>query len=145
MELNSRIHKFLSYIGEPVTNEYVGNFYLMNDIKHERVHLFKDFTLSLMKLIMTTYMGDDVTTTSEQTNHFNWCWNKNINNFKLEGINFENKELYNYFLIFTEDIFYSIPDKDNPELRDNIFLLWDILFTYTSKKTEPDLEMLLKL
>ena len=145
MEVNGRIYKFLNYIGEPVASDYIYNFYVTNDIKHDRINLYKDFILSLMGLVLTTYMGDDITTRKQQKEHFDWCWNKNIQNFKEEGIDLSDKKLYEYFINFTDDIFYTVNNKDNHVLTEHIKLLWEILFDYNSEKTESDLEMLLKL
>ena len=145
METNKRIYKFLDYIGEPVATDFVYNFYVVNDIKHDRINLYKDFTLSLMGLILTTYMGDEITNQKQRKEHFNWCWNKNIDNFKKEGIDLSNKKLYEYFINFSEDIFYSVNDKSDPQLEEHISLLWEILFDYNKEKTEPDLDILLKL
>ena len=144
MEVNGRIYKFLNYIGEPVQSDFIYNFYVTNDIKHDRTELFKDFITSLMTLVLSTYMGDDITSRKQQKQHFDWCWNKNLANFRKEGIDLENKGLYEYFLNFTDDIFYTVNNKENEELSKHIMLLWEILFDYNSEKTEPDLEMLLR-
>jgi len=143
MEINGRIHKFLSYIGEPMSDDDVLDFFQTHNIKHERIHLFRDFTISLMKQIINTYLGDDVTNKENQLLHFKWCWNRIINDFKTEKIDLDDNELFEYFKYFTDDIFYSVRNKNTDELTDNIILLWEILFDFKSKKTKPDLDMLL--
>jgi hypothetical protein len=47
--------------------------------------------------IFDTYLGDDVTNIEHQVIHFNWAWNRTIDNFIDESLDFEEDKLYNYF------------------------------------------------
>ena len=78
--------ELLNYINKPMSRENIAILYTNNDIKYEKCEMFNDFIQSLLMLIFDTYMGDDITSPSEQKNHFKWCWNKNVENFKKEGI-----------------------------------------------------------
>ena len=52
-------------------------------------NFFLDYVDSLLTLITETFLGDDVMGDDEaRLNHFKWCWNKTIDNFRKENINF---------------------------------------------------------
>ena len=76
--------------------------------------MFSDFIYALNELVVTTYMGDDITLGNNKVKHFKWCWDQVINSFKMEGIYFlETKELYGYFLIFYQESFYEEEKEEN--------------------------------
>ena len=75
--------ELLNYINKPMSKESIGILYATNGIRYDKCELFNDFILSLLMLIFDTYMGDDIMTPSDQEAHFKWCWNKNIENFKV--------------------------------------------------------------
>src|SRR6478609_3366581 len=106
---------FLAYINNPMSRESVEILYEANNIKFEKCDLYGDFVQSLLMLVFNTYMGDEYTNLDNQFKHFEWCWDKNIKNFEEEGIFFNNMKLYNYFLEFVFEVFYSNPDKENYE------------------------------
>jgi hypothetical protein len=90
-------------------------------------------------------MGDDVTNQNEQLNHFNWCWNKTLENFKGEGFLFHNKNLYNYFLEFCFEVFYSNKDKGKPEFENGVLNIWNDIFNYNKIKTNSDVDALVEI
>jgi hypothetical protein len=119
--------------------------YKINNVTQERLELFSDFTYSLNELIITTYMGDDITLGKEKNNHFKWCWNKVISSFKEERIYFiEAIELYNYFYEFYKESFYDEEDKTNNNVS-KIESFWGNLFDYSKPKTMSEYETLLEL
>jgi len=87
-------------------------------------------------------MGDEVTSDLEQLHHFNWCWDKVVNNFKEEGINLG--KLHNvraYFQDFMIEFYYNALDKSPDstavgKTRD----LWYQLFDYMGEKTRADID-----
>jgi hypothetical protein len=56
--------------------------------------------------IFDTYLGDDVTNI-HQVIHFNWAWNRTIDNFIDESLDFEEDKLYNYFRVYIRDVLFD--------------------------------------
>jgi hypothetical protein len=76
----------------------------------------------------------------DKTKHFDWCWNKTIDNFKKENLIFENEgEHYEYFKSFFEEIFYNQKEK---VVRDSINNFFDDLFNLNKPFTKSDLDMI---
>ncbi len=141
--MSENIHNFINYLDEPVSDEFVSKFYEVYNIKHDRVKLFKDFSSSLSSLMVDTYMGDEITDKTQKKKHFDWCYNKNLSNFKEEGILFGGEILYEYFQRLLHDIYYT--NKKNKSINDSIIRLWDVLFSFNQTKSAADLEMFLLL
>lgn len=140
-----RTEDFLKYINTPLNISTVSTLYETNNVNIEYCDLYYDFIISLTNLIFKTYLGDTHTNDVEKRNHFNWCWNKVINNFKDEGINIgENIELYNYFIEFMNEVFYLIPDK-NDILEKNVGKLWDYMFNHYIPKSRSDIDTLIEI
>ena len=139
--------QFMNYISTPLSDDSITILYTTNNVKFDRVKLYFDFVISFFELLFDTYMGDDITNETEQKNHFNWCWEKNISNFKKEDIFFEdNKDLRSYFYDFTKEIFYNLDGKENnPHVKNNIITLWSHLFNYGGRKTRADLDSFVEL
>jgi hypothetical protein len=137
---------FLDYINTPMSKESIIVIYGANNIKYEKCELYNDFVQSLLMLAFDTYMGDDVTNIDEQENHFKWCWDTNISNFKSEGVMFQNIKLYNYFLEFMLEVFYTSTDKSIFESSGrNVLALWDNIFDYNRVKTNADMDTLIEI
>jgi hypothetical protein len=136
---------FIEYISKDMEKEELFLLYKINNVTQERLELFFDFIYSLNELIITTYMGDDITLGKEKNNHFKWCWNKMISSFKEERIYFiEAIELYNYFHEFYKESFYDEEDKTNSNVS-KIESFWGNLFDYDKPKTMSEYETLLEL
>jgi hypothetical protein len=140
-----KTHELLSYINSPLSRDSIDVIYAGHNIVFERSDLYKDFVLSMVTLVFDTYMGDDITSRIDRLKHFDWCWNKTIENFKLEGIVFEpTNELYDYFINFMVEIFYS-EDKDGEDnIPMEIVRLWRYTFNYNVIKTRADLDTYLE-
>lgn len=136
---------FLDYINTQLSKESLLIIYDTNNIKFEKCELYCDFIQSLLMLIFDTYLGDDMMTNENQLKHFDWCWKKNIENFKKEGFSFDNPILYNYFKDYVNECFYSIEEK---QIKEYIFFindLWAKLFDYENKKTSFDIDFLVEI
>jgi hypothetical protein len=119
--------------------------YKANDIKYEKCELYKDFILTLNKLVVDTFLGDDAIHNEEDIkNHFGWCIEKVVNNFKKENIVFDNPiNLKEYFFNFYLELFYNITyKKDSKEKLDKLPCL---SFVYRRIKTRSDMDVLLEL
>jgi len=135
---------FIEYISKDMEKDDLLLLYRINNIKKERLEMFSDFIYSLNELVVTTYMGDDITLGENKDKHFKWCWGKVINSFKMEGIYFlETKELYGYFSTFYQESFY---EEEKEEVRvSKIGLFWDELFEFNKTKTMSEYETLLEI
>lgn len=137
--------RFLTYIHQPMSWEAIQMIYTKNNIIFQKCELFNDFVKSLLLTVFDTYMGDDVTNPKEQLNHFNWCWNRTIENFNDEGVLFQNKSLYSYFLEFAFEVFYSNKDKGKPEFETGVLNIWNDIFNYNKIKTNSDVDALVEI
>lgn len=145
MDNKERIN-FLAYIYDPMSNDVVQELYAKNNIKYEKCELYSDFVQSLIRLVFDTYMGDDVTNIDGQIEHFKWCWDKNIANFLSEGVFFNGYKLYNYFLEFMLEVFYSCPDKKPFDYKDrSILKIWYYIFDFNRVKTNSDMDTLIEI
>lgn len=110
------------------------------DIIPQRLEIYSDFVETLYTLIFTTYLGEDtINTTENKIIHFNWCWNKVKENFKLENISFnDDLKLKEMFYNFTINNFFDKEKSDENEAR--IFIYWKMLLNYHTPKTQMELE-----
>lgn len=113
-----------------------------NNISREKTELFHDFIISLYELISETYMGSDVMgDEDDQKKHFNWCWDKLINNFNQEKIFFKERgNHYEYFLnLFLEAFYYVKLNNEEDKIRKYFVILFD--FSYIKTRSELDMMM----
>lgn len=139
---------FLNYITKNLDPEQVDVWFRVNNIIPEKMELYYDLSYSLYLLIKTTYLGDENDSfetkvrmeDSDNVNHFNWCWNKTIENFKKENIFFEVEgDHYDYFLSLFSEIYYT-QTKDN--IRDSIDVFFNDLFNREKPFTQVDLDLI---
>lgn len=139
---------FINWLSTPMTPEDINTWNQANNIIPELSELFRDFCFSFYYLIVDTYLGDDLMDSSvtrialthnDKLNHYEWCWNKTIDNFKKENITFKFSEKdYEYFQSFFFEVYYEQNDK---EIRD---ALEDFLKQFFNSKrpiSKSDLEM----
>jgi hypothetical protein len=138
---------FFNYITQPIKPEDVDIWFRVNNIIPEKMDLYYDFTFSLYYLIIETYLGHDEMTSvtkiiisdEDKKNHFEWCWEKTINNFNKESVVFNDKgEHYDYFLEFFMEIFYN--QKDD-KIRLSISTFFNDIFDRKKPFTKSDLDM----
>jgi hypothetical protein len=143
--MDNKNKKFLDYIKNPMSKESISVIYDANNIKFEKCELYGDFVQSLLILVFDTYMGDDSTNPEQQIKHFNWCWEKNVLNFKEEGIFFDSDDLKVYFLEYLLEIFY-VSEKNEFDYTDNESLrLWNTIFDYTKLKTKSEMDTFIEI
>ena len=135
----------MSYIRTPLSQNSLNVLYSANNVKFERCQLFSDFTQSLISKMVDTYMGDDITKPAQRIEHFKWCWNVNMEDFRNENINLKHStELFDYFQQFMVDSFYTSTDKSDMEvLKHKITKLWKYILSYTTNKTRSDVDTFL--
>jgi hypothetical protein len=141
------MENFFTYISKPVDKEDLQIWIDGNNICHQKFELFNDFVLSLINLIYVTYLGDDINKTTniflnsdDNENHFEWCWNKVIQNFGKEGIYFENKgEHLEFFKNFILETFYN--QKIN-QVKFSLERFFSEIFNLDGPHTLSDLDLL---
>lgn len=139
----NKVMDFIEYISKNMEKKDLFLLYKINNIKRERLEMFSDFVHFLNELIITTYLGDDITKDVDKVNHFNWCWKKVVGSFKKEGIYFlDTDELYNYFLTFYQESFYEETKIDDPN---NIPIFWSELLNYDNIKTMSEYQSMLEI
>ena len=128
--------RFFDWLAKPMDKEDVNAWYLANNITPELTELFRDFCFSFLNLLKDTYLGDDFNdnketkvgmTTDQKKQHFKWCWNKTIENFNKESIDFKFNEMdAEFFESFFFEVFYNQPDqkvKEQITIFSNRFLI----------------------
>jgi hypothetical protein len=98
-------------------------------------------------LILDTYLGDDkngetqiILSEEDNLKHFEWCWNKTVENFRKEEISFNKRgDHYDYFLSFFSEIFYN--QKEN-RIKSSIGTFFNDLFDRKKPFTKSDLDMI---
>lgn len=145
MDNNNKHRNFLAYINNPMSKESIMVIYDANNVKFEKCELYSDFVQSLLRLVFDTYLGDEVSSVEQQITHFEWCWSKNRSNFNEESISFQGNKLYEYFLEYMLEVFYS-SDKELLDYTDKTSLkLWNDMFDYNNLKTNSDIDTFLEI
>ncbi len=132
------------FILDTETNEYhkVIDIWMRSlNITFKKIELYSDFFNSLFYYVDNTFLGIDVCCSEkDQKNHFNWCWNKVINNFRCENINFnDNGEHYEYFWYLFNETFYMKHNNNEP-VRLKPYM--DDLFDFNILKSRSELDIL---
>ena len=136
--------EFMDYITTPLTYEQMHLLYRANNIKYERCNLYHDFIISLNKTINDTYLGSEyITNKKEMIQHFKWCLDKVIDNFREENIVFEDTtKVEEYFYFFYHEIFYKNGDKKNNLSKLNSLAY--LSFDYHRLKSRSDIDVLIE-
>ena len=142
------MENFFNYITKPLPDDEVEIWLKMNNIIPEKMELFSDFSQSLYDLVRDTYLGQTTEsfetkislTKEDNKKHFEWCWNKTIENFRKEGLIFNKKgEHFNYFETFFEDIFYYQKEE---KIKNSVKDFFSSLFDLNKPFTKSDLDMI---
>jgi hypothetical protein len=142
------MNNFLNYITKNLDPEQVDIWFRVNNIIPEKMELYYDLSYGLYLLIKSTYLGSDGESVEtkvqmskeDNRNHFDWCWNKTIENFKKENILFEEKgEHYDYFISLFDEIYYG---QTKEEIRNSIDVFFNDLFRRDKPFTQVDLDLI---
>lgn len=112
------------------------------NIIKDRVELYRDFSINLLYYIYEYYIDyESLCTDTNINNHFSWCFNKVCDEFKLEGIDFnDNDELREYYRSYYYHQFYRA--QDNPNL-DTTFAyfenFWRNIFEVNEKQKNKNI------
>jgi len=135
--------EFMNYITNPLTSDQMNLLYKANDIKFDRCNLYYDFIKTFNKILVNTYLGlDFISTEKEIKEHYLWCFNKVISNFKEEKIQFDKTDkLKEYFFYFYHELFY----KDSEKSIEKIDKLADLSFDFNRLKSRSDIDIMFEL
>ena len=140
------MENFFNRMSKPLPNEDVIIWFNIHNLSYEKIELFGDFFKSLNQIVYDTYLGDDNYETkieiSEQDKsfHFDWCWNKLINDHKKENFIFNIEGQHkDYLKNFFIDTFYNKKEKN---MKDSIKYFIDDIFNLDTNFTKSDLEIL---
>lgn len=132
--------KYLEYISSENYKHQVDVWYKVYNISREKTELFHDFLISLYELVDSTFLGVDVIITEqEQKDHFNWCWDKTINNFSKERIVFKERGSHHQYLwlFFSEAYYYNQIEGEVIRIPEYFYKLFD--FNYQKTRSELDI------
>jgi len=148
MMTDNNMDRFFEWLVNPMSQDDITSWYLANNITPELTELFRDFCFSFLILLKETYLGDDFLdnketrvgmTDQQKKEHFKWCWNKTIENFNKESIDFKfNESDSEFFESFFFEVFYNQPDQ---KVKDTINEFFTQLFDNVGKKTKSDIEI----
>lgn len=118
-----------------------------NNILPERVELYRDFVVNLTNNIFDTYLGNEyIASDKDIEGHYSWCFYKVVSEFEEEEISFrDNKELYQYFLLYFYNQFYKLEKIPNIS---GYIKFWDQIFELKSgikSKNKKTFEVLVEL
>lgn len=132
---------YIQFVTSESQKNQIDTWYRAYNIVYEKTQLYRDFLISLLDLIDSTYLGGDILLEEEDMKkHFLWCFNEIISNFEKEKINFKRDSLYvDYFWTFFHKTFY-LNDNENKIKRVREYL--SNIFVFNYNKTNTDLELL---
>jgi|TARA_R110000822_G_scaffold30389_2_gene88585 hypothetical protein len=140
--------QFFKWLSEPMKREDIQTWNMAHNIMPELTNLFKDYCFSFYYLVRDTYLGDSHQgfnetkigmTNADKENHYEWCWNKTIENFKKENINFKfSGNDHEFFKEFFFEVFYNQEDE-HMRIALNDFLKQ--MFNRKRPTSKSDLEM----
>ena len=143
------MENFFNWMSKPIPKDEVIIWFNVHNMNYEKIELYGDMFKSLNYVIIDTYMGDETNETrislsnEDKELHFEWCWNKTLEDFRKENIIIkhggEHKE---YFKSFFFDTFYNQSEKNVKESIPNfLFEVFDVEKPFT----KSDLDILTEL
>lgn len=143
------MENFFNWMTKPLPKDEIIIWFNIHNMTYEKIELYGDFFKSLNQIIMDTYLGDNTSETKislsidDNLSHFEWCWNKTIENFKKENIKIKSYgDHKDYFQSFFMDTFYNQTEsnlkKSIPKFLNEIF---EVGMTYS----KSDLDLLTEL
>ena len=133
--------EYIAFLASEDYKNQIDIWYKIHNITNEKIELYYDFLISIVDIIEETYLGPDVLQKEEDIkNHFTWCFNEVISNFKNEKIEFnQHGSHYDYLWLFLYQSFYT---NDVDSRMKVIREYFTTLFNFEVKKTKIELDML---
>jgi hypothetical protein len=143
------MENFFNWMSKTIPDEEVLVWFNVHNMNYEKIELFGDIFKSLNQTIVDTYMGESdgetkiSLTPEDKENHFEWCWNTLIKNFKKEEIHIKSHgEHKEYFKQFFLDSFYN---QSQENVRISIPEFLNDVFDVQKPFSKSDLDILTEL
>ena len=143
------MENFFNWMSKPITQDEVIIWFNVHNMNYERIELYGDIFKSLNYIIIDTYMGEETSETKislsqeDKESHFEWCWNKMIEDFKKENIIIKHGGKHKeYFRSFFFDTFYNQSEKNIKESISNFLVE---IFDVEKPFSKSDLDILTEL
>lgn len=135
---------YLEFVSSESYKHQLDIWYKAYNIGREKTELFHDFLLSIHEMVDGTFLGADVMTDEEtHRTHFTWCWDKVLDNFTKEKINFKERGThFEYFWNFYLEAYYY-NQMDNEPVR--ILEYFTKLFDFRHRKSRSELDMFVEI
>jgi hypothetical protein len=143
------MENFFNWMSKPIPQDEVVIWFNIHNMNYERIELYGDIFKSLNYVILDTYMGEETNETKislsqeDKESHFEWCWNKMVEDFRRENIIIkhggEHKE---YFKSFFFDTFYNQSERN---VKDSIPNFLVEVFDVEKPFSKSDLDILTEL
>ena len=140
------MENFFNYMTKTIPKDEIIIWFNIHNMYYEKIEVYGDIFKSLNYIIVGTHMGDEyretkiILTKEDNENHFAWCWNKMIDDFRKENIIIdEYGEHRDYFISFFHDTFYNQSDK---KVRESIDTFLIDIFNVNKTFVKPDLDIL---
>jgi hypothetical protein len=143
------MENFFNWMSKPIPQDEVVIWFNIHNMNYERIELYGDIFKSLNHIIIDTYMGEETKETKislsqeDKELHFDWCWNKMVEDFRRENIIIKHGgEHKDYFKSFFFDTFYNQSEKN---VKDSIPNFLIEVFDVKKPFSKPDLDILTEL
>ena len=140
---------FFNWMAKPLPKDEIIIWFNIHNMSYEKIELYGDITKSLNQIIADTYLGDNnsetkiVLSEEDKQLHFDWCWDKMVENFRKENIIIKHGgEHKDYFKSFFTDTFYS---QTKETLRGTIGKFLGEIFDTDMSYSKSDLDLLTEL
>jgi hypothetical protein len=140
---------FFNWMAKPLPKDEIIIWFNIHNMSYEKIELYGDITKSLNQIISDTYLGDNnsetkiVLSEEDKQLHFDWCWDKMVENFRKENIIIKHGgEHKDYFKSFFTDTFYS---QTKESLRGSIGKFLGEIFDTDMSYSKSDLDLLTEL
>jgi hypothetical protein len=143
------MENFFNWIAKPLPNDEVVTWFNVHNMIYEKIELYGDIFKSLNYIITDTYMGDSngdspetkiVMSPDDKKSHFDWCWNRMIQNFQKENITITlDGEHKDYLKSFYMDTFYHQTQKN---VKDSVPVFLNEIFNISKPFSKSDLDMI---
>jgi len=140
---------FFNWMAKPLPKDEIIIWFNIHNMSYEKIELYGDITKSLNQIIADTYLGDNnsetkiVLSEEDKQLHFDWCWDKMVENFRKENIIIKHGgEHKDYFKSFFTDTFYS---QTKETLRGTIGKFLAEIFDTDMSYSKSDLDLLTEL
>jgi hypothetical protein len=140
---------FFNWMAKPLPKDEIIIWFNIHNMSYEKIELYGDITKSLNQIISDTYLGDNnsetkiVLSEEDKQLHFDWCWDKMVENFRKENIIIKHGGEHKvYFKSFFTDTFYS---QTKETLRGTIGKFLGEIFDTDMSYSKSDLDLLTEL